>query len=122
MIILAALSRTETIKKGFQMTGIWTANRDKLRAGNIFKSSSTSTQSTTEAPEVLAEIVTRPKLAPLTVELPTQAKYKEEDNSNVEIKLEGDPEEKVKEFAVMYSHYGPIKKLYFSVFMTKTVH
>ena len=69
---------------------------------------------------MLAEIVARPKLAPLTVELPTQAKYKEEDNSNVEIKLEGDPEEKFKEFAVMYSHYGPNKKLYFSVFMTKS--
>ena len=64
-----------------------------MRAGNIFKSSSTSTQSSTEDPEVLAEIVTRPKLAPLTVELPsTKAKYKEEDNSNVEIKLEGDPD------------------------------
>ena len=42
---------------------------------------------------MLAEIVTNS-----TVELPAQAKYKEEDNSNVE---------KFKEFPVMYSHYGP---------------
>ena len=61
----AALSRTETIKKGFQMTGIYpfdpsAANRDKLKAGNIFQSSSTSTQSTTEGAEVLAEMITSP--------------------------------------------------------------
>ena len=61
----AALSRKETIKKGFEMTGLCpfnpsAANRDKLKAGNIFQSSSGSTQSTPEAVEMLAEIVTSP--------------------------------------------------------------
>ena len=56
----AALSRTETIRKGFQVTGIYpfnpsAGNRDKLKAGNIFQSSSTSTS--TQSKTVVADPV-----------------------------------------------------------------
>ena len=49
------------------------------------------------------------------MELPTQAKYKEEDNSNVE---------KFKEFPVMYSHYGPTMDLkpFFLYYNNDSVH
>ena len=54
----AALSRPETIRKGFQVTGIFpfnpsAANRDKLKAGSIIQSSSTSTS--TQSKTVVAD-------------------------------------------------------------------
>ena len=96
MIIPAALSRTETIKKGFQITHSTLLLPTEMSWGQETSSSWVAPQPRVprgEAAEMLAEIVTNS-----TVELPTQAKYKEEDNSNVE---------KFKEFPVMYSHYGP---------------